>query len=332
MSLNNFAVMKRVFPIIVLLSASTIFISDRVSVKASNYQDQTASLTTGTTIGLPLNKKVYLLTTNNIIYQFTTGSTSYGKLTKVKGLTNGVLIGIDFRPSDGKLYGLTDTGEIYTIDTTGTYSYLATKVSSLSPRFPGGFQSLFDFNPVVDAVRMIASNTANYAAVNANGASLSVTAVQAPLTYAAGDTSTSTTPNIAGGSYTNNVKGAASTLFYGLDFDQDTLVTIADKVANGSSNTGGGKIQTIGSLIDKDGKKINISPTADLDIFTDANGTNFLVGISGTIVFSIDLSQIDPNQQLGTTKDITARGILIPICRYGIPIPGNFIDIAIPTN
>ena len=83
--------------------------------------------------------------------------------------TNGNLIGIDFRPADGKntaLYALTDTGTIYTINLTANGLGNATQVSNMTTRFPSGVQSLFDFNAVVNAIRLIGSDRSNYAVVN----------------------------------------------------------------------------------------------------------------------------------------------------------------------
>ncbi len=45
-------------------------------------------------------------------------------------------------------------------------------------------------------------------------------------------------PEIVGGAYNNNFNGATATLFYMVDHDLDTPVTISGKNATGSSNTG----------------------------------------------------------------------------------------------
>jgi Neuraminidase (sialidase) len=153
--------------------------------------------------------------------------------------------------------------------------------------------------------------------------------VQTNFTYATGDVNFGVDPEIVGGAYTNNFVGATTTLFYAVDHDLDTLVTIADKTATGSSNTGNGKLQTIGALVDLNGNKLNLSPSADLDIYTDANGTNFLVGISTGQLFSINLSQINPNLPLGTTQNVVVKvGPLPPLLGTNAPITGGVIDIA----
>jgi outer membrane biosynthesis protein TonB len=68
---------------------------------------------------------------------------------------------------------------------------------------------------------------------------------------------------------------------------------------------------------------INVAPTADIDIYSDGNGGNNVIGVSGRTLFTIDLSQINPNLALGTTQNVVARGITMP------DDGGAFIDIAV---
>jgi hypothetical protein len=269
---------------------------------------------------------IFALTSDNTLYLLAPGSTVYQSLGRVAGIGGNDLIGLDFRPADKRLYGLTDGGRLYTINF-NVAPPTATLVSTLTPRFPSGFQSLMDFNPVVDAIRLIGGDTLNYAVVKNASNILATTAVQTSLTYAAGDVNVGKTPKVIGGAYTNNVAGAANTLFYAMDHDLDTLVTIADKNATGSSNTGGGRLQTIGRLVDIAGNPITVNALADMDIVT-INGVNFLVGVSRDITFQISLNQINPNLPLGTTQNVVVQG-------FGFPTNpasrSSFIDIAAST-
>src|SRR5262249_2846599 len=128
-------------------------------------------------------------------------------------------------------------------------------------------------------------------------------------------------PNLAAGAYTNNVIGATVTLFYGIDYDLDTFVTIAPPLNNGSSNTGGGQIQTIGKLVDFVGRPFDLDKGTDLDIYT-VNGINKLIGFSNGRIFSIDLAQINPSLPVGQTQAVRVRWLPLPGA-------GRFIDLAI---
>ena len=300
------------------LNLSNASISSSSVMKASSQDTAFAAQSSG--IVLP-KTSIYALNANNVILVLPPGATSFSRLGRVT-TTNGNLIGIDFRVSDGLLYAVTDTGSLYTIGLTSSRLGAATLVSNLTPRFAGGFQSLMDFNPVLNAIRLIGSNDQNFAVVNSGG-NLNTTVAQTALSYMAGDVNAGADPNISAGSYTNNFVGATTTLFYAIDYDLDTFVTIQPATPGGSSATGGGKLQTIGRLVTPTGAPINVAPTVDFDIYSDGNGGNSVIGVSGRTLFTIDLSQIDPNLTLGTTRNVVARGITMP------DEGGGFIDVAV---
>ena len=297
-------------------------------VSAQTQTPPTSGIARGVT--LP-NSRVYALTSDNSLYILRPGATQYVRGGRVNVSDGGNLVGIDFRPADGQLYGLTDRGGLYTIDLSTRYFGATTKVSTVSPRFTGGFGALVDFNPVLNALRITGSNDQNIAVVNgANGGNLNTTAVQTKFTYAQGDVNFGKDPEIVGGAYNNNFNGATSTLFYLVDHDLDTLVTISNKNATGSSNTGSGLLQTIGTFVDEYGNALNMSPTTDFDIYTDSSGNNFLVGQTARLLFSIDLSQVDPNLPLGRTQRITVRrGQPAALPGANAPITGGVFDIAL---
>src|SRR5215813_7499209 len=281
-----------------------------------------ASATQTTGVVLP-KTNIYALNADNTIFVMAPGATSFTRLVRVTQ-ANGNLIGIDFRVADGALYAVTDTGSVYTINLSPTKLGGVTLVSNLTTRFPSGYQSLMDFNPVLNAVRLIGSDNKNYAVVNSGG-NLNATAVQTSLTYGANDVNATATPHVSAGSYNNNYVGATVTLFYGIDYDLDTFVTIlpAGNPPTGSSATGGGVLTTIGPLVTPTGAPVNFSPTADFDIYYDSNGNNNLIGVSGRTLFTIDLSQITYPPTPGKTQNVIARGITMP------DAGGGFIDIAV---
>ena len=92
----------------------------------------------------------------------------------------GSLIGIDRRPADGKLYGLTGS-DVYRVDPeTGD----ATLVSTLTIPFDGDVRSGVDFTPQLDRLRLTSSDGRNLRVNVAIGA----TAADTPLAYASGET------------------------------------------------------------------------------------------------------------------------------------------------
>jgi hypothetical protein len=269
----------------------------------------TADLTTTAGVTLP-NRNIYALNTNNVLFLMSAGTTTFTRLVRLDD-GNSNFIGIDFRPADNRLYALTDTGILYTVALGAANLGTLTKVSALTPRFDAGYQSLMDFNPVVDAIRLIGSDNSNYAVVKDANGILNTTAVQTALTYPAPDVNAGKDPNVSCGAYNNNVAGAAVTIFYAIDYAKDTFLTIPPATAGGSSATGGGQLQTIGNLVTPTGARVNISPDADADIFTNGNGVNFFVGVSGNKLFSIDLNQINPGLVRGQTQNVVVRGITI---------------------
>jgi len=299
---------------------------------ASSSMTLAAAQTTGITMP---KVPIYALNSNNVILVLTPGTTSFTRLVRVTQ-ANGNLIGIDFRPGDGKntsLYALTDTGTIYTVNLTPNGLGNVTKVSDMTTRFPSGVQSLMDFNPMVNALRLIGSDRLNYAVVNSGG-SLNAMAIQTALSYDPNDVNRGVSPHVSAGSYTNNFNGVTTTRFYGIDYDLDTLVTIQPATPGGPSATGGGVLQTLGPLVSPTGQRINLSSTADIDIYSNINENslfggpvfNNLVGVSGQTLFTIDLSKINPSVPAGSVSNIVVQGITMP------DDGNNIIDIAAALN
>ena len=122
----------------------------------------------------------------------------------------GRVIGIDQRPADGKLYGLTDAGQIVTIDPANGR---AMQVSRLSERFEGGGRAVVDFNPVADRLRVMGMNGTSFRVNVETGAVVR----DGQLKYQAGTPLAETAPRITAGAYTNSMAGAQATALYTLD-------------------------------------------------------------------------------------------------------------------
>jgi len=206
------------------------------------------------------------LTSNNTLVNI--APSGFAQEIRVKGI-DGNLQGIDFRPANGLLYGVTDTDKVYTINyVTGQAKF----VSKLSNSFNGGFQSGFDFNPVPNLLRIVGSNDQNFRTNVDTGAVI----LDQPLAYASDDLNAGVDPNISSVAYTNSLAGATTTQLFGIDYDLDVLV-----LQNPPNN---GTLRTIGNL------GINFAPISGFDIFTDAQGNNSAYALSGSVLYSINLS------------------------------------------
>ncbi|MBD2021654.1 DUF4394 domain-containing protein [Leptolyngbya sp. FACHB-36] len=209
------------------------------------------------------------LTMDNNLVAFDSAQLTSARKIQVSGV-DGNLIGIDVRPANQKLYGVTDTSKIYTIDpTTGA----ATMVSSLSKPFKGGLSSGVDFNPVADRLRLVAGNGQNFRINVETGA----TTVDKPLKYAKDDQLSGKSAGISAGAYTNSMAGAKTTQLFNIDGIRDALVL--------QNPPNDGVLKTVGML------GTNFSPMAGMDIMTDASGTNTAFAVSGSTFYSVDLEK-----------------------------------------
>jgi Domain of unknown function (DUF4394) len=186
----------------------------------------------------------------------------------VRGL-GGTLVGIDRRPADGRLYGLTTASEIYTVDATSGEAKL---VSSMTVPFEGGAKSGIDFNPQADRLRLVSSGGQNLR-VNVD---LGATAVDPPVAYAPTDVNAGKRPAIAASAYTNSRPGAATTKLFNIDSAEDVLVL--------QDPPNDGVLTTVGRL------GVDFAPAAGFEIVTEPTGEDRAYAVSGGTLYAIDLS------------------------------------------
>lgn len=137
---------------------------------------------------------------------------------EIKGA--GPLLGIDVRPADGMLYGVTGDGWIVTIDPkTGQ----ATPKAKLSETLKPGVVATVDFNPVADRLRVMGSDGTSLRVNVEDGKAV----VDGTHKYKDGDANAGKTPKIVAGAYVNSVKGAQATTLYNIDAATGALVTQA---------------------------------------------------------------------------------------------------------
>lgn len=252
---------------------------------------------------------VYAVTaTNNLISFDSDLPEIIRELVPITGLAaNQVWAGIDFRPATGDLIGLgyrdvLGESRLYTIDRiTGVATPIGDAPFSLAL---GGGDIGFDFNPVVDRIRVTGANNANYRLHPVTGA---LAATDMNLAYAAGDINAGIDPAIGPVAYSNSFNGTTMTTLYAYDDSLNTLNTIAPP-NNGTLNT-----------IGNSGLMINTSSVSpDMDIYY-----NFETG-QNEAYFAANLgaSQIDHFYTLNLTDGSTA-----PAGRIGNGIA--VLDIAV---
>lgn len=120
------------------------------------------------------------------------------------------LVGIDVRPANGQLYGLTTAGRLYTIDPGTGVATFRTALTG-DPSSTTAFSALngtgfgLDFNPVPDRLRVV-SDTGQNLRINVDtGATLVDGAVNGA------------TASITASAYTNSFAGASTTQLFNLD-------------------------------------------------------------------------------------------------------------------
>lgn len=185
-------------------------------------------------------------------------------ITPVTGLGAGeTLIGIDFRPENGRLYGVTTdatgNGTIYIIRNRNA---AATEVAQIVAGDPAsdapvttpvpvllvGGNFGVDFNPAVDLLRINSDDNQNLRINVDTGA----TAVDGPLAYT---DATTAEPNIVAAAYNNNDNDPATgTVLYDIDSGADTLVR-QNPANDGSLQTRGPLGINVGDTIGFDFRK-----------------------------------------------------------------------------
>lgn len=129
----------------------------------------------------------------------------------ITGLAAGVtLSGIDFRPLNGQLYALGSNSSVYTINVASGAAALAGVLSTPLEGTSFGF----DFNPLVDRIRIV-SNTGQNLRFNPNDGSLIIDGSLNPGT-----------PFVSSAAYSNNFAGTTSTTLFAIDSTSSQLVRV----------------------------------------------------------------------------------------------------------
>jgi hypothetical protein len=234
------------------------------------------------------SRLAYALTADNRLLTFDPASpTRIGRELAISGLAAGdTLVGIDFRPATGALYGLGDSSRLYIVDAeTGNAGAPAT------PFMPAldGVAFGFDFNPAVDRIRVVSDSGQN---LRLNPATMQIgtnpdtgaPTIDGRLAYAAGDVNAGRAPAAAAAGYTNNVAGAEKTQLFVIDAAQDVLAL--------QDPPNEGVLKTVGGL------GVDVNRLAGFDI-----------GPSGVAYAAVSPALFMPNTGSGTVGQAGAKMI-----------------------
>jgi hypothetical protein len=185
---------------------------------------------------------------------------------------NETILGIDFRPATGQLYGLGSTSRLYTINPSNG---VATAVGPQFAPLLNGFSFGFDFNPTVDRIRVVSETNQNLVLNPITGA---VQTVAPDVFYGGPNPPVGTDPNVVDSAYTNNFPGATTTTLYGIDTGLDILVTQVAAT---------GQLSRVGSL------GLDVAAAGGFDI-SGTTGTAYAallpVGASQSTFYSVNLA------------------------------------------
>lgn len=140
----------------------------------------------------------------------------------ISGLMRGdMLVGIDYRVQDGKLYGVSRMGGVYLLD---LRTAMATKLSQLSTMLEGTAFGV-DFNPAADRLRIVSDTGQNLRHnVNTGGTTIADDPLDYPPAMPANAVG-ATAMGITGSAYTNNdLSTNTATTLYAFD-------TVLDQIA-----------------------------------------------------------------------------------------------------
>ncbi len=263
--------------------------------------DATVAVQVGDTVALTASGK--LMSFNRSAPGTTVGTVA------VTGLASGeTLLGIDYRPADGMLYGVGSAGAIYTIDpSTGAATAKATLRAAAGDDNPftalAGADFGVDFNPAADRLRVV-SNAGQNLRINVDTGD---TTTDGAITPAA-----SGVAQVSAAAYTNSFAGTTATQLFVLDASAGTL-HLQDPPNNGTLGAGLplGVAATAVNGFDIDARNnsgyavVGAAGSTTLHSINLATGAALAVGVvaGGEAIKGIALQQPAAPRALGLTAD-----------------------------
>jgi hypothetical protein len=202
-------------------------------------------------------------TTNQLIRFDTATPQNITTVGTISGLQAGeTIVGIDFRPATAQLFALGSSSRLYTINRdTGA----ATQVGTAGAFFLAGSSFGFDFNPMVDRIRVV-SNAGQNLRLDPNTGALTATDAQINPAGAA----------VTASAYSSNIPGATTTTLFDIDTNNGTL--------NRQDPPNNGTLVQIGSL------GVSATETNGFDIAPDGSAFAVLTTAGTARLYTINLS------------------------------------------
>ena len=204
--------------------------------------------------------------------------------------SNESLVQIDYRPATANYYCLTNQARVCTVNPeTGA----ASVVSATAFTTETLVNPVIDFNPVVDRLRLVASQQN----LRVNPIDGKLVETDTDVFYDSGDVNDDINPQLAAVAYDRNRSGASSTTLFALDVTTQSLVRIGSR--NGTPDApNGGKLFTIAKV----GTPFTTSAGFDIEPDGDTAYALLAANGAGAALFRIDLSDGSADR-VGTLDD-----------------------------
>ncbi|MGF0540532.1 DUF4394 domain-containing protein [Agrobacterium sp. ES01] len=201
------------------------------------------------------------------LVMFDTDTPDMGKSMDVSGVDK--LLGIDVRPADKTVIGVTGDHRIVTIDPkTGA----ATEIAKMDKMLPmADTPVIVDFNPMADRLRFM-TGTTNHRVHPDTGA----VTVDGSLAFEEGDMHKGEAPNIVAAAYINSVGKPEKTAMYDVD------ATIGALIQQTKPNDG--TLKAIGKFGIKD-----MPASYAFDIYSTADGANTAYLVANNMLYTVSL-------------------------------------------
>lgn len=214
-------------------------------------------------IAFKTNPVAYASTADNKLYRFDPTNPTMNPVSFVGLLASETVVGLDFRPANGALYAVTNQSRLLTVNTAnGQVTVVGT---ALTPAL-SGICFGFDFNPMVDRIRLV-SNTGQNLRLHPDLGTVVATDMNL----------NPSTPAVSGAAYTNNFATTATTALFVIDYTTNMLYN-----QNPPNN---GTLVSVGPL------GIDVDSENGFDIGGSSNSAFALFKVGGmSAVYSVNLT------------------------------------------